>query len=303
MEEGYMVKKMEMQKYKIKVWKERAVGRMEGGEGGEGGGRRRKQHRFAKRQQRIKKFKEIYNGTEDDDGSEGGGPVERTRAEKMLAISKSPKKRIKQKYEVSRTIFEDRDENGDLLDPALDKKISDFLIGEDQIEINLHCVKNLPSNVTVTKMIFEIITPENDVLFGPREFLPTLSSPYLSPSYQASFLLPNSKILTTPALLLLITLITIDATPQPLSPNPKKVGYFLKPLSTTKHTKNSLSHTQAQPPHEGSFNLPLYIDQNLGIINGTGIIDWDLQYRCEKYIGCELFLKVKRRIEGGGGLD
>jgi hypothetical protein len=308
MEEGYMLKKMEMQKYKIKVWKEKAVGRMEGDS--EWAGRRKhRQHKFAKRQQRIKKFKEIYNGTEDDDESVVSSPAKRTRAEKMLAISKSPKKkpkkRINQKSEVSRTIFEDRNENGDLLDLAPDKTMSDFLIGEDQIEINLYCVKNLPSNVTVSKMIFEIITSENTVLYGPKEFLPDLTSSYLSPSYQVSFLLDSEKILATSGLLMRITLITIDDTSiiklqnfknfHPPQSWQKKVGYFLKPLFKTTHTnKFSLKDNQNSYPHEGSFKLPLYIDENLSIINGTGKIDWDLQYKCEKYFGCELFLTVKR---------
>jgi hypothetical protein len=46
MEEQYMVKKLEVQKYKIRVWKEKAVGRMENDK--EWAGRRKhRQHKFA----------------------------------------------------------------------------------------------------------------------------------------------------------------------------------------------------------------------------------------------------------------
>lgn len=46
MEEQYMVKKLEVQKYKIRVWKEKAVGRMENDK--EWASRRKhRQHKFA----------------------------------------------------------------------------------------------------------------------------------------------------------------------------------------------------------------------------------------------------------------
>lgn len=235
----------------------------------------------------------------------GSSPARRSRAEIMEASRRSPKKKPKkqknQKSEVSRTILEDRDQNGDLLDLEADKTMSDFLIGEDQIEINLYCVKNLPSNVTVSKMIFEIINSKTDVLYGPKEFLPDLSSPYLSPSYLVSFLIDDKKILGTPGLLMRITLITIDASSlpsptsknsQPPPPSPKKVGYFLKPLFKTKGTNAyALTSSFNSYFHSGSFKLPLYISSPPP--HHPTQLNYDLQYQCDKYQACELFLTTK----------
>lgn len=56
-EEHYLEKKLEMQKYKTKAWKEKAINRLENDKDWSSR-RKHKQHEFAKRQKRMKDFKE-----------------------------------------------------------------------------------------------------------------------------------------------------------------------------------------------------------------------------------------------------
>ena len=52
LEDNYMVKKVELQKLKVKVWKEKALNRMENDKEWTSR-RKRRQHEFAKRQQKL----------------------------------------------------------------------------------------------------------------------------------------------------------------------------------------------------------------------------------------------------------
>lgn len=154
MEDHLLTKKIEVQRNKVKVWRQKALNR---GENDGGSNKQKRKNRVARKHGKSRKYQEgsRTSGSEDFD-SPTGSEAERRR------------QRRKDKKPIKTDRTQARDDNGDLLDVETDGEKSEY-DPKNGIEVTVYEVANFPMNTTVTKLIIELIDSDGTVMFGPFE--------------------------------------------------------------------------------------------------------------------------------------